>query len=65
MLQLFRFEGGWDRQVPKSVLLRFRHPKAAPLKGVTANGCRWTAFNPDKEVELKGFTGKVEVTACY
>jgi hypothetical protein len=55
-----------DRKAPKSVLLRFRHPKAAPLKGVTANGKRWTAFNPDKEVvELKGFTGKVVVTASY
>jgi hypothetical protein len=55
-----------DRKAPKNVLLRVRHPKAAPLKGVTANGKRWTAFNPDEEVvELKDLTGKVVVTASY
>jgi len=55
-----------DRQAPRSVLLRFRHPKAALLKGVTANGKCWTAFNPEREaVELRGFTGKVVVTASY
>jgi hypothetical protein len=55
-----------DRKAPKNVLLRLRHPKAAPLKGVTANGKRWTAFNPDKEVvEMKDLTGKVVVTASY
>jgi len=55
-----------DRQKPKRVLLRLRHPQAARLKSVTVNGRRWNAFNEDKEVvELKGFTGKVAVTASY
>ncbi len=55
-----------DRQPPKSVLLRFRHPKASPIRSVRVNDQRWTGFNPDKEtVELKGLAGKVTVTAGY
>ena len=55
-----------NRNAPKSVLVRFRHPKAAPIKGVTVNGQPWTGFNKDKEViELKGLTGKVTVAASY
>jgi hypothetical protein len=54
-----------SRKAPKEVVLRFRHPKAAPIKGVTVNGPStgstgspqagsgqgrpWTEFNKDKE----------------
>ena len=55
-----------SRNPPKSVLVRFRHPKAAPIKSVTVNGQPWTGFNKDKEViELTGLTGKVAVAASY
>lgn len=55
-----------DRKAPESVRLRFRHPKAAPIKSVRAKDQPWSAFNPETEViELKGFTGKVTVTAGY
>jgi hypothetical protein len=55
-----------SRNAPKEVLLRFRHPKCAPIKGVTLNGKPWTEFNPDKEtIILKGLTGTVAVTAQY
>ena len=55
-----------SRNPPKSVIVRFRHPKAAPIKSVTVNGQPWKGFNPDKEViELTGFTGTVVVTARY
>ncbi len=55
-----------SRNPPKSVLLRFRHPKASPIKSVRVNGQPWTGFNRDKEViELMGFIGKVTVTASY
>jgi hypothetical protein len=48
------------------VVLRFRHPRAAPLKSVTVNGKPWTEFNPAKEtITLKGLTGQVAVTAQY
>ena len=54
------------RKAPKEVILRFRHPKTAPIKGVTVNGKPWTEFNKDKEtITLKGLTGQVTVTAQY
>jgi hypothetical protein len=54
------------RKAPGEVILRFRHPKAAPMKGVTVNGKEWTEFNKDKEtITLKGLTGTVAVTAQY
>jgi len=55
-----------SRNPPKSVVIRFRHPKAAPIKSVMVNGQPWTRFNKDKEViELMGLTGKVAVAASY
>ena len=54
------------RNPPKSVLLRLRHPKTAPIKSVQVNGKAWTQFNKEKEVvELTGMTGKVSVEARY
>ncbi len=55
-----------SRKAPKEVVLRFRHPKSAPIKTVTVNGKPWTEFNKDKEtITLKGLTGQVTVTAQY
>jgi len=55
-----------SRRRPKEVVLRFRHPKSAPIKSVTVNGKPWTEFNKDKEtITLKGLTGNVAVTAQY
>lgn len=55
-----------SRKAPKEVVLRFRHPKAAPIKGVAVNGKPWTEFDKDKEtITLKGLTGTVAVTATY
>jgi hypothetical protein len=54
------------RKAPKEVILRFRHPKTAPIKAVTVNAKPWTEFNKDKEtITLKGLTGTVAVTAQY
>ncbi len=55
-----------SRNPPKSVILRFRHPKALPIQGVTVNGQPWTGFDKDKEtIELKGLAGKVVAVASY
>ena len=55
-----------SRKAPKEVILRFRHPKAAPIKGVTVNGKPWTEFDKAKEtITLEGLTGTVTVTAQY
>jgi hypothetical protein len=63
-----------SRKAPKEVVLRFRHPKSAPIKSVTVNGPSagsgqgkpWTEYNKDKEtITLKGLTGLVAVTAQY
>ena len=55
-----------DRNAPKSVLVRFRHPTSAPIQSVRVNGKRWTRFNQDKEViELTGLSGTATVVASY
>ena len=55
-----------SRNPPKSVLLRFRHPKALPMKSVTVNGSPWTDFDPAKEViSLHGVKGTVKVESHY
>ena len=55
-----------DRTPPKSVIVRFRHPQATPIKSVQVNGKRWTRFDKHKEViELNGLKGQVTVTASY
>jgi hypothetical protein len=55
-----------SRKPPKSVVVRFRHPKAVPIKSVMVNGELWTGFNKAKElIELKGLTGNVLVVAHY
>ena len=55
-----------NRKPPKSIVVRFRHPNAAPIKSVTVNGQPWAGFDKDKEaIELTGMQGKVVVTAGY
>lgn len=55
-----------NRSQPKSVILRFRHPKSAPIKSVTVNGKPWSKINTGKEtIELTGLTGKAAVVASY
>ena len=50
----------------KAVLLRFRHPRAAPIQRVTVNGQAWEQFDKDKEIiRLEGLTGTVAVEAAY
>lgn len=54
------------RNPPKSVILRFRHPKAAPIKSVTVNGKPWTDFDAAKEViRLHDTKGTIKVEAAY
>ncbi len=54
------------RKTPRTVSLRLRHPKAAPLKSVTVNGQDWTDFDQDQEtIRLTGLTDTVSVTANY
>ena len=55
-----------SRKTPHAVLLRLRHPEAAPIKYVTVNGNPWTDFDTNKEViVLEGLAGKVTVQANY
>jgi len=55
-----------DRRPPASVLVRFRHPDAAPMKGATVDGWPWKHFDPSREViELVGLSGEATVTARY
>jgi hypothetical protein len=54
------------RNAPKEILLRLRHPKAAPIKSVTVNGKEWKDFDPARElVRLTGLTGKAAVAITY
>lgn len=53
-----------SRNPPKEVVLRFRHLKAAPIKGVTVNGKPWTEFDKAEDtVSHKVPSGTVTVTA--
>jgi hypothetical protein len=55
-----------SRKAPKEVLLRLRHPKAAPIKNVTINGKESKEFDAARElVRLSDFTGKAAVTVSY
>ena len=55
-----------SRNPPKSVLLRFRHPKALPIKSVEVNGKPWTDFDKYREIiRLHGLTGTVVARANY
>ena len=55
-----------SRNAPKAVLLRLRHPKAAPIKSVTVNAKNWKDFDPLKElVNLRSLTGTVRVEVSY
>ena len=55
-----------SRRPPKAVLLRFRHPKTAPIKGVTVDGRPWTDFDAANEVvRLHGVQGTINVEAGY
>jgi hypothetical protein len=54
------------RRPPQSVLVRFRHPHAAPLTGVTVNGQPSREFDAGKElVRLTGLSGTVAIQADY
>ena len=53
-----------SRNPPKSVLLRFRHPTALPIKSVLLNGRPWSDFDPAKEtIRLHGVSGELKVEA--
>jgi hypothetical protein len=55
-----------SRNSPKSVLLRFRHPKALPIKSVAVNGKPWRDFDAAKEtIRLRGLNANLKVEAHY
>jgi hypothetical protein len=54
------------RKPPREVLLRLRHPKAAPIKSVTVNGKEWKEFDAARDlVRLSDVAAKVAVTVSY
>ena len=55
-----------SRNPPKSVVVRFRHPKAAPIKSAMVDGKPWSDFDPAKEiVRLRNVRGSVKVETVY
>jgi hypothetical protein len=55
-----------SRDPPKAVLLRLRHPTAAPMASVTVNGRPWKDFDPVREVvTLHDVKGRVSVDVRY
>ena len=55
-----------SRRAPKEVLLRLRHPTAAPFQSVTINGKESKEFDATREfVRLNNVAGKVVVTVGY
>ena len=54
------------RKQPEPVLLRLRHPTAAPIRSVEVNGQPHKDFDPAKEViRLENVNGTVKVEASY
>jgi hypothetical protein len=55
-----------NRKAPQTIVLRLRHPKSSPIKGVMVNGKPASDFDVEKEtILLKGATGRVSVVAGY
>ena len=55
-----------SRKPNSAVMLRFRHPKTAPIRSVMVNGKPWPKFMPEKDaIDLTGLNGKVAVVATY
>ncbi len=54
------------RRAPKPLLLRLRHPRAAPLRSVEVNGAKWDRFDQETEtIHLEGLKGRVRLQANY
>lgn len=54
------------RTAPKNVTVRFRHPKAMPIKSVMVNGKSWSDFDPAKEtIRLHDLQGTAKIEAMY
>ena len=54
------------RNAPQAVLLRLRHPAAAPIQSVQVNDQPWADFDPARElVRLIGLSGVVTVQVVY
>ena len=48
------------------MVLRFRHPKSAPIKAVSVNGKEWKDFDQALEaVKLHDLKGTVSVEVSY
>jgi hypothetical protein len=55
-----------SRKPPAEIVLRLRHPRAAPIRGVTVNGRESKDFDAAGEhVRLRNLTGKTSVTVRY
>jgi len=54
------------RADPKRIVAKFRHPEKVPIKRVNVNGRPYSKFEADKsEVDLTGFSGKLQVQAYF
>jgi hypothetical protein len=56
-----------DRNAPKQMVVRFRHPEEKPIRSVSVNGAAWTSFDPVKgDIQLPGgLRGTVGIVAEY
>jgi hypothetical protein len=55
-----------DRQLPRAIKLRLRHPAARPIRSVTVNGRAWEDFDPQHErIILPGAAGEYRIVANY
>lgn len=50
------------RKRPTTLVIRFRHPKSLPFKGVMVNGREWTGFDARKEWVVISDPGKKQYT---
>ncbi len=56
-----------ERNAPKAIVVRFRHPEEKPIRGVTVNGVASADFDAGKgDIRLPGkLSGRTEIVATY
>ena len=55
-----------ERQAPRALVVRLRHPEGKPLRAVAVNGQAWRDFDPAREcVRIEKPAGRVKIEAAF
>jgi hypothetical protein len=55
-----------ERQTPRTLVVRLRHPEGKPMRSVTVNGQAWRDFDPAREcVRIEKPAGRLKIEAAF